>query len=409
MEKVSERFLRYVRHATTSDEASSSCPSTPGQIDFGRLLVDELIDLGIKEAVQDKNGYILAALPENTPVKAPAIGFIAHLDTAPDFNGAGVKPQIIPSYQGGDIVLNPKHGIILKEKDFPELRQYLDQDLITTDGTTLLGADDKAGVAEIITAIEYLLTHPEIKHGPIKIAFTPDEEIGRGADYFPLVRFGADFAYTVDGGELGQLENENFNAAFASFIIKGRSVHPGTAKDKMINSMLMANEIINFFPPAETPAQTEGYQGFYHLTKLEGTVEQTILHYIIRDHDCDHFNARKAKMKACAEEINRKYGLELVSLELKDSYYNMKEILDRYPQVTGLAEQALREINVKPLLTPIRGGTDGARLSYMGLPCPNIFTGGHNFHGPYEYIPISSMEKAVQVIVKICELGAKIV
>lgn len=405
MHDVVTRFLKYIRFESTSDEASATCPSTKGQIVFGGELVKELQALGLSQVEQDENGYILATLPSNSELPAPIIGFIAHLDTAPDYNGKNVNPQIIQSYQGGDILLNKEHLIYLKEKEFPELKKYQGLDLITTDGTTLLGADDKAGIAEIITALAFLLAHPEIEHGLIRIAFTPDEEIGRGADRFPVEKFGAAFAYTIDGGKLGQLEMENFNAASATFTIQGQSVHPGSAKNKMINSLLIAGEIINYFPPSETPATTENYEGFYHLHQLHGSVEKTTLKYIIRDHDSQLFADRKAKTQACRDDLNQKYGQNLVEVSITDSYLNMKEVLDQHPHVIQLAAQAMQEVGVEPILTPIRGGTDGARLSFMGLPCPNIFTGGHNFHGRYEFIPIPAMIKAVETIVKICELG----
>lgn len=408
MHRVVERFLKYVRFESASDESSALCPSSKSQIVFGRELVRELAAIGLHDVEQDENGYIMATLPSTIKeFNPPAIGFIAHLDTSPDCQGKNVKPQVILNYQGGDILLNKEKQIFLKEEDFPELSRYRGQDLITTDGTTLLGADDKAGIAEIVAAMAYLAEHPEIKHGTIRIAFTPDEEIGRGADLFPVEKFGADFAYTVDGGELGQLETENFNAASATYTVYGKNVHPGSAKDKMINSLLIAGEIISYFPPSETPANTEGYQGFYHLTQVKGTVEMTTLKYIIRDHDLERFAERKAKAEACRDYINSKYRRDLVVLNLTDSYFNMKEVLDRYPQAVQLASRALEEIGIEPRLTPIRGGTDGARLCFMGLPCPNIFTGGHNFHSPFEFIPIPSMVKAVEAIVKICQLGAK--
>ncbi len=405
MEDVLERFLRYVRYDTTSDENSPHSPSTESQLLFGKELVRELRQLGLTKCIQDKNGYVMAALEANSVEKSPVIGFIAHLDTSADCSGHNVQPRLIENYTGGDILLNSELNIRLRETEFPELKKYHGQKLITTDGTTLLGADDKAGIAEIITALAYLLKHPEIKHGTIRIAFTPDEEIGRGTQYFELEKFGADFAYTIDGGELGQLETENFNAASAMFTVQGKSVHPGTAKDKMINSLLVAKELIDLFPESETPAKTEGYEGFYHLIGFSGTVEQTVLKYIIRDHSLEEFERRKEFVSSCPERINRNYHAELVRAEIKDTYYNMKEILDRYPHVTSLAERAMKDIGIDPLRTPIRGGTDGARLSALGLPTPNLFTGGHNFHGRYEFIPVPSMLKAVETIVRICELA----
>lgn len=404
MHKVEARFLRYVHKYTASNETFTTCPSTKGQLVFAKELVKELKEIGLREVDLDKNGYVMALLPASPGIKAPIAGFIAHLDTSPDFPGENIKPQIVRNYPGGDILLNQKEQIYMREKEFPELRNYLGQDLIVTDGTTLLGADDKAGVAEIISAMEFLIENPQILHGPIRIAFTPDEEIGRGAGFFDVKKFGAVFAYTVDGGEIGQLEKENFNAASAAYTIRGTSVHPGSAKGKMINSLLIAGEIMASFPPEETPGYTKGYEGFYHLHDLVGSVEKTELRYIIRDHCREKFEERKAKANLVKELINSNYNRELVTLELKDTYYNMKEILDEYPWVTELAHLAIKEVGLVPKLSPIRGGTDGARLSFMGLPTPNLFTGGHNFHGPYEFIPILSMEKAVEVIVKICEL-----
>ena len=407
MEKVVERFLRYVNFNTRSDEKSASCPSTTFQLELARDLVRELKGIGIYDADVDENGYVMATLPANvSPGTSPVIGFIAHLDTSPEFSGKDIKPQIVRNYRGGDIVLNRDQQILLKESEFPELKKYIGQDLITTDGTTLLGADDKAGIAEIMTALAYLQRHPEIPHGTVRVAFTPDEEIGRGADRFDVKKFGADFAYTVDGGELGQLETENFNAASAVFTIKGKNIHPGSAKNKMINSILIAREIMDFFPPGEIPAKTEGYQGFFHVNEITGTVEETVIKYIIRDHDARQFERRKQMAISCREKINKRYKSDLVSLDLKDSYRNMKEVLAKHPHVKELALRAMRELQITPLLTPIRGGTDGARLSFMGLPTPNLFTGGHNFHGKYEFIPIPSMLKAVQTIVNICKLGS---
>jgi len=405
MEEVCERFLRYIAFDTASDENSHSIPSTKSQLAFGKTLVRELLELGLKQCTQDKNGYVMATLPANIKGKIPVIGLIAHLDTSSECSGCNIRPHLIKNYPGGDILLNDELGIYLLEAEFPELKKYYGQDLITTDGTTLLGADDKAGIAEIVTAMAYLLKHPEIEHGPIRLAFTPDEEIGRGCDHFNLEKFGADFAYTIDGGELGQLETENFNAATATFTIHGKSVHPGTAKNKMINSVLVALELIDMFPANEIPAKTEGYEGFFHLINITGTVEQTVLKYIIRDHDLEIFERRKGFAESCAGQINRKYNAELVKLEIKDTYYNMKEILEQHPHVPALAEQAMRDMKIEPLKVPIRGGTDGARLSFMGLPTPNLFTGGHNFHGRYEFIPVQSMQKAVETIVRICELA----
>lgn len=406
MKSVVDRFLEYVRYDTQSDENSALIPSTESQIHFGKNLVKELKQIGLKDAKIDKNGYVMATLPATIDTTSPTVGFVAHLDTSPDLSGKAVKPHIVQNYTGGDIQLNKEKNIYLKQSEFPELKSYLGQDLIVTDGTTLLGADDKAGIAEIITAIEYLYKHPEIPHGKVRIAFTPDEEIGRGADNFNIAEFDADFAFTVDGGELGQIEKENFNAASALFTITGKNVHPGTAKNKMVNSLLYVNEILKFFPANETPSLTEGYEGFYHVMDITGSVEATKIKYIIRDHDRARFEERKNRARQCERDINEKYGKNLVSLELKDSYYNMKEILDERPEITDLAMRAMQAVGIDPLVTPIRGGTDGARLSFMGLPTPNLFTGGHNFHGRYEFIPIQSMHKAVETIIKICELAA---
>lgn len=401
-EKLVQRFIKYVKINTIADEASESCPSTKHQLVLAQLLAKELQDLGLENVILDTNGYVYGTLTSNLPNNADesTVGLIAHMDTAPDLSGENVQPKIIQNYQGGDIVLNQGKSIILSPQDFPELNNYLGQDLITTDGTTLLGADDKAGIAEIISALEYLIQNPDIKHGTIKVAFTPDEEIGRGADRFDVEGFGANFAYTVDGGELGEMEYENFNAASAVFTIQGRNVHPGTAKNKMINSMLIANEIVALFPENETPAHTEGYEGFYHLTNVSGSVEETTLKYIIRDHDQELFAMRKAFCQNVLNSISKKYP-GLVRLKLKDSYRNMKEIIDQHKYIVDIACEAMEKAGVSPKIKPIRGGTDGARLSFMGLPTPNIFTGGHNFHGKYEYIPIQSMVKAVETIVNI--------
>lgn len=406
MSKVVERFLRYVKYDTQSDDESRTTPSTVGQLVFARTLKEELEEIGLTEVSLDENGYLMATLESNLEEgrKAPTIGFIAHMDTSPDMSGKNVKPQLIKNYDGNDIILNEGENIVLSPADFPELKNYLGEDIITTDGTTLLGADNKAGIAEIITAMEYLLENPDIKHGKIKIAFTPDEEIGRGADFFDVKKFGADLAYTVDGGPIGELEYENFNAAAARISIKGESVHPGTAKGKMVNSILIANELISRLPEKETPADTEGYEGFYHLVSIKGNVEETKLHYIIRDFDKVNFIKRKALMEEIVRDLNEKYDKGRIQLKITDQYYNMKEIIENNKEIIDIAYQAMEEIGVTPIITPIRGGTDGARLSYMGLPTPNIFTGGHNYHGKYEFIPVSSMEKAVELIVKISEL-----
>ena len=405
MESILNRFLSYVRIDTQSDPESKTSPSTMKQFNLAKLLVQELQEIGLSDAYVDQYCYVYATLPANTDKKLPTIGFIAHMDTTPDFTGTNVNPQIFENYDGDEIVLNEKLGIVLSPKEFPELKNYVGKTLITTDGTTLLGADDKAGVAEIMTALEYLVEHPEIKHGKIRIAFTPDEEIGRGTEHFDVQGFGADFAYTLDGGPLGELEFENFNAAEAKITVSGVNVHPGTAKNKMINSMHVAMEFNSMLPPQERPEHTEGYEGFYHLLSFTGGVEQTNLHYIIRDHDRGKFESRKQLVLDIAEFLNKKYGRELVKVELKDQYYNMREKIEPVMYVVDLAKKAMEEVGVKPIVKPIRGGTDGAMLSYKGLPTPNIFTGGHNFHGKFEYIPLESMEKAVDVIVKIVELS----
>ncbi|AAM25000.1 tripeptide aminopeptidase [Caldanaerobacter subterraneus subsp. tengcongensis MB4] len=407
MSKVVERFLKYVKYHTTSDENSNTFPSTEGQLIFARELAKELKELGLSEVEVDENGYVTALLSANTDKKIPTIGFIAHMDTSPDMCGKDVKPQIIENYDGNDIVLNKEKGIILSTSEFPELKNYIGKTLITTDGTTLLGADDKAGIAEIITAIEYLINHPEIEHGNVKIAFTPDEEIGRGVDKFNVKKFACDFAYTVDGGELGTIEYENFNAASAKIKIHGRNVHPGTAKGKMKNSILIGIELQNMLPELERPEHTEGYQGFYHLNNFQGTVEETSMYYIIRDFDKQAFSDKKEYIKSIVEALNKKYGEGTVELELKDQYYNMREVIEKHMHIVETAMEAMRSLGIEPKVVPIRGGTDGARLSFMGLPTPNLFTGGHNFHGKYEFIPIHAMEKAVEVIVKIVELYGK--
>ncbi|KXG42538.1 peptidase T [Tepidibacillus decaturensis] len=407
MSNVVERFLKYVKYDTRSDDESNTVPTTPGQMVLAKAIAEELKEIGLEEVTLNEKGYIYATLPANIDREVPTIGFIAHMDTSPDMTGTNVNPKIVENYDGEDIVLNEEKNIILSVKQFPELKNYIGKTLITTDGTTLLGADDKAGVAEIITAVEYLKNHPEIPHGKIRIGFTPDEEVGRGADHFDVKFFGADFAYTMDGGPIGELEYENFNAAGAKIIIKGRNVHPGTAKDKMINSILIANEYIALLPKEETPAHTEGYEGFYHLNNIKGDVETTILSYIIRDFDKATFEKRKETMQEFAQQLNQKYGEGTVTAEIKDQYYNMKEKVEPVKHIVDTAFKAMEEVGVTPIVKPIRGGTDGARLSYMGLPTPNIFGGGHNFHGRYEFIPTYAMEKAVDVILKIVELYTK--
>lgn len=399
-----ERFLTYVKVDTQSNEASLSCPSTEKQFDLLNLLKDELAAIGMQEITLDENGYLFATLPANTDKQMPTIGFLAHVDTATDFSGANVNPQIIENYDGGDIVLNKALNIILSPKDFPELTGYKGQTLITTDGTTLLGADDKAGIAEIVTAMDYLIQHPEIKHGKIRVAFTPDEEIGRGPHKFDVERFNADFAYTLDGGPLGELEYESFNAASAKVTVKGTNVHPGSAKNKMVNSLKIAMDFHAELPKEEAPEYTEGYEGFYHLLSMTGDVEQTNLSYIIRDHDRAKFEAKKATMQEIAVKYQEKYGQENIILEVNDQYYNMGEKIEPVKEIVDVAHQAMVNLGIKPIVKPIRGGTDGSQLSFMGLPTPNIFAGGENFHGKFEYVSVQSMEKASEVIVELVQL-----
>ncbi|MEY8415103.1 peptidase T [Tissierella praeacuta] len=403
MNKLINRFLQYVKYETTSDESSTSIPSTLNQLEFAKILGKELENLGLTDVSVDENGYVMATLSSNINKNVPTIGFIAHMDTSPDMSGKNVNPKTISNYDGNDIVLNDEKNIIMSVKDFPDLKNYVGKDLITTDGTTLLGADDKAGIAEIITAIEYLIEHPNIPHGTIKVGFTPDEEIGRGADCFDVEKFGADFAYTVDGGPVGELEYENFNAATARIYIQGRNVHPGTAKNKMLNSILIASELNSMLPINERPEYTEGYEGFYHLMDFKGSVEKTEIAYIIRDHSMEKFQAKKETLAKVVEFLNYKYG-DIITLKITDSYYNMKEKIEPVIHIVDIAKRAMEDLNIEPLIKPIRGGTDGSRLSYMGLPCPNLFTGGHNFHGKFEYIPIFAMEKSVETILKIVEL-----
>ena len=410
MEKLLPRFLDFVAIDTQSDPRSKTTPSTKKQLDLAKKLVFELHQIGMQEVSIDKNGYIMANLPSNLEKDVPTIGFIAHYDTTPDFTGFNVKPKIIENYDGEDIVLNTTQNIILSPDYFEDLLQYKGQTLITTDGTTLLGADDKAGVAEIITAMEYLVQHPEIKHGKICIAFTPDEEIGRGAHKFNVEKFGADWAYTVDGSQLGELEYENFNAASAKIRITGKSVHPGLAKGKMVNAIGLANQFLSLLPKRETPETTEGREGFFHVHDVKGSIEQAELELIIRDHDEEQFQARKELLDDIAKKINAPYDDDFVSVEIEDQYRNMREMVEPVFYIVEIAEEAMTQLGIEPIIKPIRGGTDGSQLSFMGLPCPNIFAGGHNFHGKYEYIPLESMQKAVEVIVKICELtGEKFV
>lgn len=406
MEKILDKFLRYVAVETTSNDESDSQPSSACQLDLLRMLADELNAMGVK-ATLDEWGYVMATIPSNIDKDVPAVGFIAHVDTAPDASGKDIKPQIIENYNGEDIVLNASLGIKLPVADFPEIKQYVGQTLITTDGTTLLGADDKAGVAEIMSAVEYIVEHPEFKHGEIKIGFTPDEEIGRGVDKFDVEKFGAKYAYTMDGGQIGELEYENFNAAGAKIHIQGRNVHPGYAKDKMINAIIIAMELNGMLPVQQRPEFTAGYEGFFHVTGINGAVEQATISYIIRDHSMEKFEQKKALMKDVVAFINAKYGDGTATLEMKDQYYNMREQVEPHYHIVEKAMKAMEMAGIKPQVQPIRGGTDGARLSFMGLPCPNIFAGGHNFHGKLEYLPLQSMEKASEVVLNIIKLYAE--
>lgn len=402
--ELTERFLKYVSFTTTSDENTGMTPSTPGQMVFANYLVEELKQIGLQDVELDKNGYLMATLPANTDSVLPTIGFIAHMDTSPDMSGENVKPKIIKNYDGNAILLNAEKNIVLSPEQFPELLQYKGQDLIVTDGTTLLGADDKAGIAEIVSAMDYLIKHPEIKHGKVRVAFTPDEEIGRGASLFDVEKFGAEWAYTIDGGEIGELEYENFNAASAKVTFHGRNVHPGYANNKMINSMLVAQQFAAMLPQRETPEHTEGYEGFYHLIAMSGEVELSTLTYIIRDHDRNRFESRKTEMQRLVDKINAEFGNGTATIELKDQYYNMKEQIEPVMHVVDLAYKAMEMAEIEPKVKPIRGGTDGAQLSFKGLPCPNLFAGGHNFHGRYEFVPIQSMHKAKEVIINIIKL-----
>ena len=410
MQHIIDRFISYVTIDTESDPNSKTTPSTEKQWNLANKLVEELKAIGLTDVTIDDKAYIMATLPSNVDHEVPTIGFVSHFDTSPDFSGANVKPQIVENYDGKDIVLNAEKNIILSPNYFKDLLQYKGQTIITTDGTTLLGADDKAGITEIVSAMEYLIQHPEIKHGKIRIGFTPDEEIGRGAHHFDVEKFGAEWAYTMDGSQIGELEYENFNAAGAKITFKGKSVHPGYAKGKMINSMLIANEFINELPKGETPQETKGYEGFFHVHHLTGSIEETVLELIIRDHNKNKFEKRKDLIGKIAKKINKKFakqfGEDIVITEIKDQYYNMKEKVLPVKHIVDIAEKAMRELNIKPIIKPIRGGTDGSQLSYMGLPCPNIFAGGHNFHGKYEYVPAESIQKATDVIVKIAELTA---
>lgn len=404
---VIECFLKYVTFDTQSDESTGVTPSTPKQMVFAQYLKTELEELGLKDISLDENGYLFATLPSNVNHEVPVVGFIAHMDTSPDMSGENVKPRIVEKYDGKDIPLCAEENIILSPANFPELLDHVGEDLIVTDGYTLLGADDKAGIAEIVGAVAYLIAHPEIKHGDIRIGFNPDEEIGLGAHKFDVEKFGAKWAYTMDGGEVGELEFENFNAAAAKIRVKGRNVHPGYAKNKMINSLLVANEYASLLPANETPGTTEGYEGFYHLIGMEGEVENTVLSYIVRDHDREKFEARKQALLNYAAQLNEKYGEGTVTVELKDQYYNMRQQVEPLMHIIDIAFAAMQEAGVTPKVKAIRGGTDGAQLSFKGLPCPNIFAGGLNFHGRYEFVPVQSIEKAMNVVVKIAELTAK--
>jgi tripeptide aminopeptidase len=405
-ESIAQRLMRYARIDTASDPASATCPSTTGQIELAKLLIVDLLEAGCHDVHLDENGYVTATLPANTAAPLPVIGLIAHLDTSPDFRGKGVNPRIIRNYGGGDIPLDPGGKVALKPADFPELDRYWGQDLMVTDGHTLLGADDKAGIAAIIEAVGYLHDHPEIRHGKVRICFTPDEEIGRGADRFDISGFGADFAFTIDGGGIGELEYENFNAAAASVRFHGRNVHPCTAKGKMINALQVAIDFHGQLPDSDRPERTDGYQGFFHLTRLDGTVEQARLEYIIRDHDAAQFAERKEVLRQIAARFNTAYPPRTVELAIKDQYFNMKEKIEPVMHIVEMAASAMRMAGVEPLIAPIRGGTDGARLSYMGLPTPNLFTGGHNYHGRYEFIPIQSLAMSAEVIVNLLTIKA---
>ncbi len=402
MEKVAQRFIKYAKQYTTSDPESTTYPSTDRQTGFMEKLVEELKEIGCVEVEMDKYSYVTATIPANGFEDAPVVGFVAHIDTSPDFSGENVQPQIIEKYDGTPIRL--KNGVTIDPKDFPELLNYTGQAIITADGTTLLGADDKAGVAEIVTAAEHLLKSKDIKHGKIRLGFTPDEEIGKGTDHFDVKKFGADFAYTLDGGEIGELEFENFNAAGAKIKIQGRSVHPGAAKNKMVNAILVAHQIIGMLPPTQRPEHTERYEGFFHLTQLNGNVENAELQYIIRDHDSTKFEEKKKLLSEIVQHINFQYGKSLVKIEIKDQYFNMRQKIEPVMHIIEIAKKAMLQAGVEPKIKAIRGGTDGARLSYDGLPCPNIFAGGHNFHGPFEFVPIHSMVKAVEVILNIVKI-----
>ena len=401
-----ERFLKYVSIHTTSDENTGLVPSTPQQMEFAKILAEELKDMGMQDVSLDKKGYLMATLPSNIDKDVPTVGFISHLDTSPDMSGKNVKPRIVENYDGNDIVLNEKENIVLSPKQFPELTMYRGQSLVVTNGLTLLGADDKAGIAEIMTAMDYFIKNPDVKHGKVRIVFNPDEEIGLGAHHFDVEKFGCQFAYTMDGGEIGELEYENFNAAGAKVTFYGTNVHPGYAKNKMVNSMKIATKFMATVPANESPEYTDGYEGFYHLTGIWGDVEKTTISYIIRDHDRKKFEERKAHLQMLVDKINSEFGDNTATLEVKDQYYNMKEKVEPVKYIVDIASEAIRQAGVEPKVKPIRGGTDGAQLSFKGLPCPNIFAGGHNFHGKYEFVPIQSMEKATEVVKNIIKIIA---
>ena len=401
-----ERFLKYVSIHTTSDENTGLVPSTPQQMEFAKILAEELKDMGMQDVSLDKKGYLMATLPSNIDKDVPTVGFISHLDTSPDMSGKNVKPRIVENYDGNDIILNEKENIVLSPKQFPELTMYRGQSLVVTNGLTLLGADDKAGIAEIMTAMDYFIKNPDVKHGRVRIAFNPDEEIGLGAHHFDVEKFGCQFAYTMDGGEIGELEYENFNAAGAKVTFYGTNVHPGYAKNKMVNSMKIATKFMATVPANESPEYTDGYEGFYHLTGIGGDVEKTTVSYIIRDHDRKKFEERKAHLQMLVDKINSEFGDNTATLEVKDQYYNMKEKVEPVKYIVDIASEAIRQAGVEPKVKPIRGGTDGAQLSFKGLPCPNIFAGGHNFHGKYEFVPIQSMEKATEVVKNIIKIVA---
>ena len=401
-----ERFLKYVSIHTTSDENTGLVPSTPQQMEFAKILAEELKDMGMQDVSLDNKGYLMATLPSNIDKDVPTVGFISHLDTSPDMSGKNVKPRIVENYDGNDIILNEKENIVLSPKQFPELTMYRGQSLVVTNGLTLLGADDKAGIAEIMTAMDYFIKNPDVEHGKVRIAFNPDEEIGLGAHHFDVEKFGCQFAYTMDGGEIGELEYENFNAAGAKVTFYGTNVHPGYAKNKMVNSMKIATKFMATVPANESPEYTDGYEGFYHLTGIGGDVEKTTVSYIIRDHDRKKFEERKAHLQMLVDKINSEFGDNTATLEVKDQYYNMKEKVEPVKYIVDIASEAIRQAGVEPKVKPIRGGTDGAQLSFKGLPCPNIFAGGHNFHGKYEFVPIQSMEKATEVIKNIIKIVA---